>query len=99
MRVPAPRLASLRATRVRVTQPVRSNTAARATITVARANGRVVARRTVRLAAGRTSTQVLTVSRARLAGSPRLRVRVVVTDASRRTRATTHVARVPPVRR
>ncbi len=99
VRVPAPRLASLRATRVRVTQPVRSNTAARATITVARANGRVVARRTVRLAAGRTSTQVLTVSRARLAGSPRLRVRVVVTDASRRTRSTTHVARVPPARR
>ena len=63
---------------------------------MARANGRVVTRRTVRLAAGRTSTQRLTVSRALLRGSPTVRVKVAVTDGSRRTRATTHVVRVPP---
>ena len=77
VRVPAPRLASLRATRVRVTQAVRSNAAARATITVARANG--AGRGATDGPPGgrtRTSTQGLTVSRALLRGSPRLRVRV-----------------------
>jgi hypothetical protein len=82
-----------------VTQVIRSNTAAIATLTVARSNGRVVNRTRFRLAAGRTLTRRVTVPRALLRGSPRVRVRVAVTDGARRTKTTTHVARVPPARR
>jgi hypothetical protein len=89
----------LRATRVRVTQKVRSNVAARATITVIGKKRKVVARRNVRLVANRTRTQRLRVSRARLRGATRVRVRVVVKDGARHTRTSSHLVRVPRVRR
>ncbi len=106
-RVPRPRLVPLRATRVRVVQKIRSNLAARATITVIGTKRRVVARRTVRLAANRTRTQRLAVPRTRLRGASRVRVKVRVKvlakvrvkDGTRRTRTSSHLARVPAARR
>lgn len=98
VRIPVPRLAALGSRRVRVTQTIRASAKATATLTLARGNGRVVTRRTVRLAAGRTSTQRLLVPRALLRGSRTVRVKVTVKFGSRRSRASTHVVRVPPPR-
>ena len=98
VRVPAPRLAPA-GTRVRVTQALRSSARATATVTVIPRSGRAVARKVVRLSAGRAATAKLVVPRTRLRGSSTVRVRVVVTDAAHRTRTATHAVRVPAPRR
>ncbi len=94
LRAPAPRVASAGA-RISVTQTIRVSVASTVTLTIARSNGRVVVRRTLRPRAGVTSTVRLLVPRARLARSRTLRVRVAAAAASRGTRTTTHVSRVP----
>ena len=94
LRAPAP-LLSWVGLRLLVTQTLRVSATSTATITVAGSDGRVVVRRRVRVRAGVTSRQRLLLPRAWPARSRTVRVRVAVTDASRRTRTTSHVARVP----
>lgn len=92
--VPTPKV-SLRGSLVRVTFRLTANSRATARVTLGRADGRVVARRTLALRPARRLQKVVTVRRAQLAGSARLRVRVVVTDAARRRTVVTRTVRLP----